>query len=83
MFTVYILYSAKFDKYYKGQTSHLQRRLREHNNAEEKSTAYYIPWNLVWFKEVPSRSEAMKLEKKLKNITSKQRIKDFIKRNSS
>ena len=78
MFTVYILYSSEFDKYYKGQTSDLTRRLKEHNNAEEKSTANFIPWDLVWSKEVETRSLAVRLEKKLKNITSKERIKDFI-----
>ncbi len=83
MFSVYILYSEKFDRYYKGQTSDFVRRLKEHNNAEEKSTANYIPWKLVWIKEVETRSDALKLEKKLKNITSKERIKDFIKRNSN
>jgi putative endonuclease len=66
MFTVYILYSSKFDKYYKGQTSDLTRRLKEHNNAEEKSTANFIPWDLVWSKEVETRSLAVRLEKKLK-----------------
>jgi putative endonuclease len=83
MFTVYILYSIKFDRFYKGQTSDLNRRLKEHNNQEEKSTANFVPWILVWHKLVSTRSEAVILEKKLKNITSKKRIRDFIKRNTN
>jgi putative endonuclease len=83
MFTVYILYSIKFDRFYKGQTSDLNRRLKEHNNAEEKSTANYVPWQLVWFKNVETRTEALILEKKLKNITGKNRIREFIKRHAT
>ncbi len=83
MYTVYILYSINFDRFYKGQTSDLNRRLKEHNNAEEKSTANYVPWQLVWFKNVDTRKEALILEKKLKNITGKNRIKEFIQNHSS
>ncbi|MCB8994752.1 MAG: GIY-YIG nuclease family protein [Bacteroidales bacterium] len=31
MFYIYILYSAKYDKYYVGHTDNVPRRLEEHN----------------------------------------------------
>lgn len=40
-------------------------------------------WELVWFTEVPTREDALRLEQKLKNITSRARLEDFIKRNTS
>ncbi len=83
MFYVYILRSEKSGSYYKGQTSDLARRIKEHNNGEEKSTSRYVPWVLVWHATVESRSEAVALEKKLKNITGAKRIEDFIKRHST
>ncbi len=83
MFYVYILRSEKLGFYYKGQTSDLARRIKEHNNGEEKSTSRYVPWVLVWHTTVDSRSEALALEQKLKNITGVKRIEDFIKRYST
>ncbi|MFN7280535.1 MAG: GIY-YIG nuclease family protein, partial [bacterium] len=41
MYYVYILQSTITNKFYKGQTDNLERRLKEHNNKEEKSTAPY------------------------------------------
>ena len=80
---VYILRSLKNGSYYKGQTSDINQRILEHNSGKTPSTKRYLPWELVWFTKVPSREAAMQLERKLKNITSKARVEDFIKRNSS
>jgi putative endonuclease len=78
MYSVYILRSLKSRQFYKGQTNDLNRRIKEHNNLEEKSTAKNAPWELVFVTEVPTRSEALLLEKKLKNITSKVKLEAFI-----
>lgn len=69
---VYILYSESFDCYYKGHTQNLKERLLRHNAGLEKSTARYKPWKLMWYTEKGSRSEAMKLEAKLKNLSRDQ-----------
>ncbi|WP_242204230.1 GIY-YIG nuclease family protein [Aestuariivivens insulae] len=74
---VYILYSENHDTYYKGQTSDLTKRLERHNSGSEKSTSKYRPWKLVWKTEKPNRSQALILERKLKNL-SKERTKAFI-----
>ena len=78
---VYILRSVMFDKFYIGQTQNIHERLNRHNAGTEKSTSPYRPWTLVWQTEKPSRSEAMSLEKKLKNL-SKERLRIFIEKYS-
>ena len=65
LFFVYILYSVKFDKYYIGQTQHLAIRFENHDTGKVKSTKPYLPWELARIIEKSTRSEAMRLEKKL------------------
>ena len=74
---VYILYSEGSDRYYIGQTADLQDRLERHNRGSEKSTKAHIPWRMVWYGVKGSKSEAMILEKKLKNL-SRERLLRFI-----
>jgi len=48
MYTVYALYSAKYEKIYIGFTSDLTKRLSSHNHLSHKGyTAKYRPWELV------------------------------------
>jgi putative endonuclease len=77
MHFVYILYSSVHDRYYIGQTGDVQERLVRHNHGTEKATAPYLPWDLIWFAEKPTRGEAMILERKLKNL-SRLRLKAFM-----
>ena len=77
MYYVYILYSRECDKFYIGQTNNMDDRLKRHNAGEVRSTSPYRPWELSIIIEKASRSEAMLLEKKLKNL-SKERIIKFI-----
>lgn len=67
-YTVYINYSENFDKYYIGQTENFESRILIHNTGLVKSTSPYIPWVNILLIEKSSRSEAMALEKKLKNL---------------
>jgi len=76
-FCVYILYSLSTNSFYKGQTSDLTDRLYRHNNQFEKATTSGTPWLLLWSAKKASRSEAILLERKLKNL-SRKRIIDFI-----
>lgn len=68
MFYIYILYSKSLDRFYKGQTSNIQDRIKRHNSGYEKATQKGIPWKLVCVITKPSRAEAVNLEKKLKNM---------------
>src|SRR3989442_472352 len=64
--TVYILFSESIGRYYIGQTSDLENRITEHNHGETRSIKNGTPWKIVWTQELPSRSEAMKLETRIK-----------------
>jgi len=76
---VYILHSAKSNRYYKGQTNDLVARLARHNGGHERATHPGRPWTLVWFDVKETREAAMELEKKLKNL-SRVRLKEFVSR---
>lgn len=65
-FFTYILFSTSKNKYYVGSTNSIQRRLIEHNSGQTKSTKLGIPWNLVFTQEFRTKSEATKLEIKIK-----------------
>ncbi|MGD8307718.1 MAG: GIY-YIG nuclease family protein, partial [Ignavibacteria bacterium] len=58
MFFVYILQSKKFNRYYIGHSAALDKRLSEHNRGKVRSTKPYLPWEIVYFEEYPTKSEA-------------------------
>ena len=77
MYLTYILYSASIDKYYKGHTINVGARLKRHNKGEVNYTSKGIPWELVLALEKETKSDAMKLERKLKNL-NRMRLEAFI-----
>ena len=66
----YIIQSESSGRFYCGQSSDPERRLRQHNDPEytlSKTTKRLKgPWKLIWTKECQNRSDAMKLEKCIK-----------------
>ena len=78
---VYILYSEAHDKYYIGQTQDVIARLKRHNDGIETYSKKFAPWILIWQTAKSTRSEAVILETKLKNL-SKERIQAFIRKYS-
>ena len=60
---------------YCGITNNLQRRLREHNLSKRaaKYTRSRRPVEVVWSREVESRSRALKLEAMLKKKSKSQK----------
>ena len=71
MYFVYILKSKVDQSYYKGHTNDIADRLRRHNNCEEKFSSKLAPWELVWCCIKENKSEAYRLEVKLKNRNRK------------
>lgn len=59
MYYVYMLYSTIVDRYYVGQTSNLEERLKRHNQGRSKYTKSDIPWKLVYKESFETRSDAM------------------------
>ena len=67
MYSVYIIYSENIDKFYVGQTQDFSQRIERHNGGMVTSTKKTNDWKLIWKTEVNSRSEALILERKIKN----------------
>jgi putative endonuclease len=76
-FTVYILFSSSLQKFYTGQTQDFENRIQEHNSGKTPSIKNGIPWKLVWSLVVGNRSEAMKLESKIKSRGAKRFLEDL------
>lgn len=70
---VYIL-RCHDNTYYTGWTTNLLRRLKKHNaGTGAKYTRCRRPVELVYFETVNSRSEALKREYQIKQLTRKQK----------
>ncbi|NGF54881.1 GIY-YIG nuclease family protein [Parapedobacter sp. SGR-10] len=79
MFTVYALYSAKYNKIYIGFTSNLNARLLSHNQLGKKGwTIRYRPWSLIYKKDFEEKERAMKHEKELKSAKGRLFIRSLI-----
>jgi len=63
-YSIYILYSAKSDIYYIGQTENVSKRLAQHNDILSKSfTSKHQPWILKsYFITGTDRGVAMSIE---------------------
>ncbi len=68
MFYVYILKSKRDNSIYIGYTEDLKRRLKEHNDRENKSTKDKVPLELVYYESYKSKSDARFREDNLKRF---------------
>lgn len=83
MHYVYILKSLKIGKHYIGETGNLCDRIKRHNENRSKATKGKGPWKLVIACEVRNKSEAMRLEKKLKSFKSPEKAISYIRKHYS
>ena len=80
MFTVYVLYSEKFDKIYIGFTSDTEERLKAHNELATKGwTIKFRPWKLIYSELFETKANAMSREKELKTAKGREWIWQLIK----
>jgi putative endonuclease len=78
-YTVYCLYSIKYDNIYVGYTSDLTSRFHSHNSLATKGyTLRYRPWIVAYTEELESKSAAMKREKELKSSRGRAYLWDYI-----
>ena len=75
---VYILYSAKLGKLYFGSTKDVALRLNCHNSGGSSYTSKGLPWELLYYSEHNSISEARKEERVWKNLKSRVRVLERI-----
>ena len=73
---VYILFSKKRSRYYVGQTADIDKRLERHNASGVPSTKGGIPWKLIKLFKVADRTQAIKLERKIKKRGARRYIED-------
>ena len=73
---VYVLFSKTRSRYYVGQTTDIDKRLKRHNGGLVPSTKGGIPWELVLQIPVADRSAAVHLEKRIKKRGAKRFIDD-------
>jgi putative endonuclease len=77
-FFVYILQSRKDFSFYIGQTNDLDVRVSKHNDGLSKYTSSKLPWVLVYFEKLETRSDALKREREIKSKKSRKYIEALI-----
>ena len=75
---VYILKSLSAAKYYVGSSENPNRRSEFHNTIEKGFTSRYRPWEIVFTQEFSSKSEVLRVEKKIKNWKSRKMIEKLV-----
>jgi len=75
---VYIIFSASYNIHYIGQTNDLDSRMIRHNSNRSKFTKGKGPWELISSIKLTSRSEALKLERKLKRMKNPKKAIAFL-----
>jgi putative endonuclease len=80
IFTVYILYSKKYDKKYVGFTSNLIERFKSHNLLSKKGYSLkFRPWFVLYTEYYDSKTDATSREKWLKTGVGREFIKSNFK----
>ena len=79
MYYVYVLYSLKDHRLYKGFTSNIHNRLLKHNSGGSKSTSRRKPFVLVHIELFEDKSIALKRENYLKSKEGGSRLIEFLK----
>jgi len=72
----YILFSESRKRYYVGSSHDVVNRISEHNAGDNRSTKSGKPWQTIVIFERDTRSEAAKLEKKIKKRGIKRFLQD-------
>jgi putative endonuclease len=78
MFFVYIIQN-KMGQFYLGQTNSLEERIIMHNKNLVPSTKNKGPWEFVIYQQCLNRSEAMRLELKLKRMKNNKKAVEYLK----
>jgi len=82
MYSVYIIYTQKIDKYYIGFSSNVKDRLLKHNRNSKGFSNAGKPWVLVYQETFEYKKEAMARESQLKNWKNRERLEKLIKSDS-
>jgi len=78
MFFVYAIKSIDRDYIYVGLTGNLNRRFDQHQKGQNKTTAPYRPFTLIYQETFETRIEARAKEKYLKSGVGKEFLKRLL-----
>ncbi len=82
MYSVYIIYSEKLDKYYIGYSSNVTDRLIKHNRKSKGFSNSGRPWKIIYTESFNNKKEAMIRESELKKWKDRNRLETLIKAGS-
>ena len=80
MFTVYILYSKKLNRFYTGFSQDFALRKIQHRISNSHWTGQTKDWKEIFQTEVPTRQQARALEKRIKARGAKRFLDDMRRR---
>jgi putative endonuclease len=81
MYSIYILYSQEYNRYYTGSCKGVEKRLKEHNQGCVKSTKAFKPWKIVYSEQFETRGEARKREDQIKRYKGGEAFKSLLRKN--
>jgi putative endonuclease len=82
MYSVYILFSEKINKYYIGYASNVQDRLSKHNNKSKGFSNTGRPWTIVYTEVFDNKKDVMDRELQLNKWKNRVRLEALIKSGS-
>jgi len=75
---LYILLSTKDNKFYIGSTNDLKRRLQEHQQGKNISTAKRLPVELIFYEAYPTKTDAERRERYFKTDKGKTTLRQML-----
>ena len=78
MFEVYAIKSISRNYLYIGLTNNFERRLKQHNEGQNRTTKPYAPFILVLKEILPDRIKVREREKYLKSGMGREYLKSLI-----
>ena len=79
-YVVYIIHSTQLNVYYYGHSSDLRDRMTRHNQNRSKATKGKGPWEIAATTKCETKSEAYRLEMKLKRMKNPKKAINYLKR---
>lgn len=78
MYYFYILQSLKNQKLYLGYTSDLRKRLKSHNQKQNKASKSNAPFELIFYSGFKNQIDALECEKYFKTTAGWKRIHSML-----
>ncbi len=77
-YVFYIIYSKTANKYYIGHSSNIVERIQKHNTNHKGYTGKANDWQLAYYENFETKSEAYARERQIKKWKNRNRLKELI-----